>query len=457
MTAGILALLGALAGASVAASSDSARGWLVAAVGGAVAFEVAAVRARLEADAGAGAARAWRRFELVAIPLFVVALQLASGTGIVLGAEFAIAVIVGGAAWGLVNATLVDLDAIDRAIDETDGLSPLQRIRLRLVAIGVVAVLSAALGAVGLDGVLDLARPAAPSWSLAPLWYFIVGLVALGLAARFAESRRWARDKATVDTAVGRRWANVVAVTVAAVGAVAFVVSSAPSGLSALPVRGLLETGRFGSWLRDRTDRMREALGAADPVQDSLPTGASPLTPGAIAADPVAPWLGDVALWGFVALIFGFAIAAGRRRRERREPGDGVAFFDVLCQVLRTIVDLVAGVWSALGRLLRRVQRASESGVGAVGSHSGQHRPRWNPHDPVRRRVAAAYWHAVGIVSARGSPPGRPETPREFAHRVDDLRFDRVTALFEEARYSDHVLPVESATTAETVASELDS
>ena len=456
MKAGTFAVLGGLAGGSIAAISNSTRGWLVAAVGASVAFEVVAVRSRLEAETDGAVARAWRRLELSAIPLVAAALQLTSGTGIVLGAEYAIAVIVGGTVWGLVNATLVDLDAIDRAIDDTDGMSPLQRIRLRLVAVGVAAVGCAALGAVGLDGMLDLTRPAATRWSLAPLWYFVVGLTALGMTARFAESRRWARDRVTVDETVGRRWASFVVATMATIGALALAVSLAPTGLSAVPIRGLLETGRIGSWLGDRTDQMRTGLDA-DPVQDPPSPGASAPTPEAFATDPPAPWLGDVALWGFIALIFGFAIVAGRRRRDRSEPVDRVALSSFLLQVFETMADLVAGVWSALRRLLRRVRRGSESAVDTAAPPSGQPRPQWSPPDPVRRRVAAAYWHAVEIVSARGSHRSRPDTPREFAQRVADTRFDRVTALFEEARYSDHILPATSATTAETVARELDS
>jgi hypothetical protein len=455
--AAIISLLAALAGASVAAVAESTRDWLVAAVGAAVALEVVALRSRIEQSTDVGVLRVWRRVELLAIPVVVAALQLASGTGIVLGVEFAVGVVVGGVVWALVNATLVDLDAIDRAIDDTDGMSPLQRIRLRMVATGVASVFGAAVGAVGIDGVLDLARPAATTWSLAPFGFFVVGLAALGMVARFSESRRWRRDGVSVDAVVEPRWANVVAVTVAAVGAVALVLGYVRTGLSALPVRGLLETGRFGSWLGDRTARMREALGGTETVQDSLPAGSPPTSPGAIAGDPVAPWLGDVALWVFIALIFGFAVVAGRRRRERPDRGESVGFRDVIRQVVEAIAELVAGVWAGLRRLLQRRRQISEADAEVGVPLVAAGRVRWNPHDPVRRRVAVAYRQAVDIVSVWERPPGRPETPREFAHHVDDGRFHRVTALFEEARYSDHVLPTESATTAESVARELDS
>ena len=451
-----MSLLAALAGASLAAISGSTRGWIVATVGATVALEVVALRSRVEQDTDAGVVRAWRRIELIAIPILVGALQVASGTGIVLGVEFAVGVTVGGLVWALVNATLVDLDAIERAIDDTDGMSPLQRIRLRMMATGVAAVLAAALGAVGVDGALDLARPAADTWSFAPFGYFVVGLVALGMVARFSESRRWKRDRVSVDAVVERRWATVVAVTVVVVGAVALAVASVRTGASALPVRALLEFGRFGEWLGDRSSSMRESLGGAEGGADRLPTDPAPTTPGAIAGDPVAPWIGDVALWGFIALIFGFAVAAGRRRREHPDR-DGVEFRDVVRQVLDALIRLVATVWQALQRWMRRVRTDSKLVTGSESTPVVDARIRWNPSDPIRRRVAAAYRRAVDIVSVMERPPGRPETPREFARHVGDERFDRVTAVFEEARYSNHDLPTEAATTAESAAKALDS
>ena len=457
MTAWILALLAALAGASVAAYSGSTRGWLVATVGAAIAFEIVAVRGRIEGEVEAEAVRAWRRVELLAIPLLVAGLQLVSGSGISLGAEFAVAVVFGGGVWSLVNATLIDLDAIERAIDDTDGMSPLQRIRLRLVATGMLAVGCAALGAVGLDGVLDLARPATPTLSYAPLGFWIVGLLALGATARLVESRRWARDGAAVDPVVGGRWAKAVVVTVAALGSLAVVVASLPSGVTALPVQGLLRTGRFGAWLSERTAGMREALDGAGSVEDLPPVGV-PTPPSPVAIDPGgASWVGDVALWGFVALIFAFAVVAGRRRRERREHPEGPGLRDVLGRVLQAVVDLLAGMWSAIRRLLQGGRRDSVESAGATRSDGIERRSRWNPRDSVRRRIATAYWRSVGVVSVSESPPRLPETPREYAHRVDDDRFHRVTALFEEARYSDHLLDTDSATSAESAAEELDS
>ena len=177
--------------------------------------------------------------------------------------------------------------------------------------------------------------------------------------------------------------------------------------------------------------------------------------PSSVPADPLAPWLGDVALWGFIALVFGFAVLAGRSRRERPDRRDGVGFLAIGRHAFGAITELVVGLWSALRSwLLGRRQVAGASADTEV-SQGVERRASWRPDDPVRRRIAEAYWKSVGIVSDTRSPPRRPETPREFAHRVDDERFRRVTSLFEEARYSNHVLPPTSATTAESVAGEL--
>lgn len=457
MRAGVLTAMAAFAGASIATLSPATRGWLVALTAGAVAFEVTALRTRLDSDGDPAAVRAWRRVELVAIPLGVLLLQFLTGS--VVGVEFGIGVAVGLAVWALVNATLTDVDAIERAIDVTDGMAPLHRIRLRFTATGSALVLCAAIGAVGMDGLLDLSRPAAGAWSAAPLGYFMVGLVAIGVTSRLAEEARWERDGASVDPAVHVRWLRVVLITVGATGVVAIVVSAVRSGVTALPVSGLALTGRFGAWVADRAASLQAAVddGATDvDAEDSSAAGVAPeFTP----ADPVAPWLGDVALWVFIALVFGFAIGAGRnwRRRVLEDSPDGVSPWEMLRLLGRAVLDLLVDVWAAVRDFFVRTRRGTVSGRDSDSVVSSRHRRRWDPVDPMRRRIATAYRRAVLVVSTSHDPPGRPETPREFAGRVADARLDRVTWVFEEARYSDHILSETDASTAETAADELDS
>lgn len=449
--------MAALAGASIATLSPTTRGWLVALTAGLVAFEAAALRTRLDSDGDPAVVRAWRRLELVAIPFGVLLVQFLTGT--VVGIEFGIAVAVGFATWVLVNATLTDVDAIERAIDVTDGMSPLHRIRLRFTATGTVVVLCAAVGAVGVDGLLDLSRPAAGVWSAAPLGYFIVGLLAIGVTSRLAEERRWERDGASVDTAVHVRWLRVVLITVGLTGSVAIVVSAVRSGATSLPVNGLALTGRFGAWIADRAARLQAVIdeGAAD--VDAGDSSAAAPAPDFTPADPVAPWLGDVALWVFIALVFGFAMGAGRnwRRRVLEDTPGGVSPWEMLRLLGRAVLGLLVDLWAAVRGFFVRTSRGTVAAHDPNSVSPFPRRRRWDPGDSVRRRIATAYRRAVLVASTSHDPPRRPETPREFAGRVADARLDRVTWVFEEARYSDHILTESDASTAESAADELDS
>lgn len=460
MRPGVFAALAGFVGVAIATAVPASRGWLVAMTGALVAFETTAVRSRLDVDPDSEAVLSWRRVELVTIPIGVATLQLLSGSGVLVGSEFALAVGFGLVGWVLVNATLTDLDAIERAIDVTDGMTPLNRIRLRLTSVGVVAVGCAAVGAVGLDGLLDLSRPASASWSVAPLGYFLVGLSALGVASRLAEERRWRRDGASVDDAVHSHWGRSVFVTVFVFGAAAFVVGLVQSGVTALPVRGLALTGRFGAWLTERAGSLRAPAESAPPAGDRFDEAVSPPIPEVAQPEPVAEWLGDVALWVFVLLVFVLAMMAGRgwQQRIRAESAvKGLGFLEAARIVWRAVLDLLKGLWIGTLRLFGRGTREWSDLLDATPDGVSTSRGAWTPPDPIRRRIAAAYRRAVDAVSVVNVPPARPETPREFAGRVQDPRLNQVTHVFEEARYSNHVLTESSATTAETAAADLDS
>lgn len=450
-----LAMLASLAGASIAAVSPSVRPGIVAVAAGAMAFETALLRPRLDDAADSRLAATWRRVELVGLVVGVKLLQTLAGTTELFDLEFGLAAGVGVLVWGFVNSTLTDLGAIDRAIELTDGMTPLQRIRLRWVALGFLAVACAAGGAVGLDGLLDLERGAAAAWSSAPLAYFVVGLAGLGGVSRMTEDRRWRRDGAAIDPHVARHWLRSVLVTVLALGLVGAVLQAWTTGVTAVPVRGLAASGRFGSWLSERAAGLRAGVdssgpaggGAGDPV---------PAPPVFEVAEPAAPWLGDVALWVFVGLIFAFAVFRGRQRRTGvpADAAPGLGLGGAMRLVWTALFSFVAGLWAGVRRVLGRVAAAGQDrvspGRGSVGTGN-----RWDPLDPIRRRIAAAYRVAVAAAAAGHGPPGPPETPREFAGRVDDDRLTTVTEVFEEARYSNHLLTDSDAQTAESAATKL--
>ncbi|HVR33583.1 MAG TPA: DUF4129 domain-containing protein [Acidimicrobiia bacterium] len=455
MTAVTLGLLAALAGVSVASASPATRGWLVGGMAAAIAVGTGVLPDRVDA-AGTNpeAVRVWRRIELVAIPGGVLILQVLTGS--VHAVEFAVAAAVGFTVWALVNATLTDVDAIDRAIELTDGMTPVQRLRIRMMAVGLVSVWCAAVGAVGVDGLVDLARGAAPTWSLAPFAYFVVGLVAVGLAARRAEQHRWRRDGVDVDAVVAGRWARSVFVTVGAIGVVAFLIGLVPTGVTTVAVRALGLTGPFGDWVAARAVGIRNALDTPSAPSDS-PEVVQPPVPDLASPEPAPQWVGDVALWALLALVFGFVVMAARNRRagvSGGEPANRLGVRGVVRLIWLVLVDLVASAWKVIRRILGRRARAGEVPDTAGGGGTPAALRVWDPPDPIRRRIAAAYRRAIGVVSTTHDPPRGPETPREFSARVADRRLGRVTEVFEEARYSDHTLTDSDATAAETAAAQ---
>lgn len=453
MTPGFFGLLGGLVGASAAAVSPSSSPGLVALSAGAIAFETSLLRPYLDASADSRFARIWRRFELVGLVVWVKVLQVLAGNTAPLDFEFGLAVVSGVVVWSFVNATLTDLDAIERAIEVTDGMTPLRRIRLRFVAVGLTVVLCAALGAVGLDGFLDLERGAARSWSPAPLGYFVLGLGGLGAAARMAEASRWRRDGAVIDPGVGRRWMRSVVVTLGWLALVSLWVQSTATGATAVPVSGLGVTGRFGSWLSERAVDLRSGTDTAEgprELGEPIATTPSPFD----VAEQGAPWLGEVALWTFVGLIFAFAIYRGRNRMVRIEEdgADRPGVRAVFALVWRAVIEMLSSMWEALRRL---GLRSGDAGVGGGLPEVERSRRWWEPADPIRRRIAVAYRSAVDVISVGHGSRRQPETPREFAGRVANERFSTVTEVFEEARYSTHHLDDSHASTAEAAAAEL--
>lgn len=458
MTALLLALMAGLAGAAVGAASLSSRDWLIALVAGAAAFETAAMRPLLDSGEVSASVRSWRRLEVAGIVVGAKAVQVVTGRVGLIDTEFLVAVAVAMASWGLANATLTDIDAIERGIGMTDGATPLQRIRARFVAVGLLAVVCAGVGAVGVPGLVDLSRGAATSWSMAPLAYVLVGLLGVGAAARMAEERRWQRDAAVVSPSVSGRWSGAAVSTVAALGVMGVAVHIVSLGISAIPATGLAASGRFGEWISERAGALGAAVEAGQSERDPGADPPTAVAPEFDTVEPVAPWLGDVALWVLIAAVFAYAIVRGRNRRTVARPDTvrGPGIRAVLGSLWAVAVELVAAIWRLVRRLFWR-----EASHGTLGGLNSEVRTDgaswWDPADPVRARIARAYRSAVSVVAASYGAGGRSETPREFARRVDDGRFSAVTTAFEEARYSDHHLTDEDASVAETAADLLDS
>lgn len=442
MTALVLSGLAGLAGAGFAAAVPSARPWLVATVAGAVALETSMLRPRLDMGDDGRVATTWRRAEWIGVVAGTKALQLVTGGPMDIDAELVVAVAVALAVWGWVNATHTDLDGVRRAIELTEGATPLDRIRLRLLSVATAVVVCGLVGTVGMNGLLDLERSPARVWSPWPLWFVVFGLAAVGWVAEMAARSRWDRDGAEVDLGVRRRWARALALWVAALAIVGTVTQPLSTGVTGLPARAITLVGRLGPW----PSAVPAEPGSAAPAgvdEDELAPDASRTLP---SRSPDAPeWVGDVALAAFVVLVFAYAIARGRHRRrwEGRSAVRG-------SWSARSLWTALVAAWRALLAALRR----AAGGIAAVLARASDAvetpiEPGWRPGDPIRRRIAGAYRRSSEAVAPAPGGRRRPETAREFARRVDDVRFDTVTAVFEEARYSDHVLGEPDAVRAE--------
>lgn len=448
MTALGISVLGALLGWSVAGVSSTVRPALVAVVGAVMAFQAIVLQPL-------SVRRPRIALRVAGLVVGVKALQLMAGRASGVDAEFAIAVLVGVVAWVAGSGTASDLDAIERGIDVADGLTPMQRLRMRAVLLGGVAVIAAGWGVIGLGGLVDLRRPAAARMSIAPLAYFALAVLALGYASRRAEVRRWERDGARVEPTVTARWSRGVLVTVAASVLIGVGIPLLAPGMSAVPANGVAASGRVGDWVADRMLALGDALDTeADP--NATGEGGAVTAPEFEAVEPRLPWIGDVALWLLLAAIFASVIVRARNRRTltRGEPEPRLGLGEIIAAVWREFADLVASIRRALARWFRRVVRnrdADDPGTETAAA-SGAVSRGWRPSDPIRRRIAAAYRQAVGVVGAMHGGVRRSETPRELAARVMDSPFSSVTALYEEARYSNHVLTESQATAAEDAA-----
>jgi hypothetical protein len=224
------------------------------------------------------------------------------------------------------------------------------------------------------------------------------------------------------------------------------------TGVSAVPVAGLEAGGRVGAWLGERAGQLRAGLGSdVGPIEDvGEPVAGS--SPEFELAEPSATWLGEVALWLFIGLIFAFVIARGRHRRARArsESEEGVGLLEALRLLWQGVWELLVGIFDALRQAFGAVRSAVIGGP-AEGEAPGpaDWGGEWEPTDKLRQRIAVAYRAAASTMMPYHGVPRRPETVREFAGRVGDERFDTVTAVFEEARYSDHVLDIHHAERAE--------
>ncbi len=457
----LVSLAGLLGAALGSAAGSPARSWFVGLVAALTALEVFVARSALERSDP----DAYRRFRRVEFWLLVLGVRLAQavtgGAGGFLNPtagnrETVVALALVVATRASVNATIEDLDAIDRALHRADGTDPVARIRGRIIGYAVVVALATAFAAVGLGGLFDLTRMPQRNMALTPVVFLVLALPGLAYAVLRAEQGRWRRDGATVDGSVTTVWIRRSIALSALVVLVGLLVWNA-AGVSGLGAAGIVRSGPVGEWIVERLAAIGSFQSNAPPErgEGEVIDPASELD---LDRNSTPDWLGEAMLWAIAATVIWWAATYGRRaaweRRQRSGRDPGLSLRQVLVEIWRVLVDLVQGLW----RMVRGI-RGQANGLRPGTTRSAVDRTnRWMPGDPFRERIARSYRRAGRTVASASGLRRAAETPREYAVRVGRDQPQQasdvsdLTHSYEEARFSAHPLTEGHARGAEDAA-----
>jgi hypothetical protein len=193
-----------------------------------------------------------------------------------------------------------------------------------------------------------------------------------------------------------------------------------------------------------------------NPFQDILqpPTGAEAVNP--IATLPISEVLKSLLFWGIFLLVCGYALVQYFRHnkelleRLRRIPGlrwlmEGLnSFMEWLRGATRTVTEMAAAGWERVRPQFR----------GSTPTPWSLIRPN---RLPPRERVMFYYLALIRRGGDSGLPRGASQTPKEYSailHRLlpdEDLDVSTLTDAFQEARYTRHPIPEETASVAKAV------
>lgn len=464
----VVAVLAMLTGSVMAsAAGPPARPVFVAVVAGATAIQVMISR-RLAAEIEDGGARVRRRrLDLLMWAIGIRSMQALTGgagglTQPVPGdRETLVSLLIMLAVRSAANATVDDLDAVERGLERADGTDPVARIRGRVLFYLVAVTAAAGFAGIRSAGLFDLSRPAATDMHWAPLAFLAIGLVALARSAYRAEAGRWRRDGAAVDVRTEASWHREALVVTALVMVVGAAVWMGQVGGSTLAVSGVARAGPVGAWIAERL----EALGGGESDSATQRGSGGAETAPAFDLDPDAgpEWMGEVMFWLIAAGVLAWVATKGRQMtgRERRPTREGEA--PGLRRVLVALIGLTVALWRALRRALAWAQRRVRASANTERARAPAVVSQiWTSEDAVRARIAAGYRRLVTMVSVTVGGRRRSETPREFAVRAgaaltdDEAVLDSVTQAYEEARFSDHVIAEDVAVRVERAVDEVE-
>ncbi len=383
----------------------------------------------------------WRRIEFFAFPMVgIVALVLTGGVVGVLATVVTLFIVV--TVRTLTESTAGDLATMERMLDDRPTGAPADRMRLRMLGVGLFLA-SVAGYTIGVEaGFTALARPAVGGQLIAVIVWFGLGIVSIGAVSRSARQRAWRVNGVEVSHGVADRWAVGVAGAALLFVTVTIVVPLATSQLSALPAQAISETDGLNRFVTRALELLSRDTGANEgtrPGADEESTSALLESLEATRGDS-PDWVGYLLLAGVIGTIFVWAIRAGRNARfDHGGSPIGSGGWSGLKALFAVLGRELSALLAALLRLVRAIRRRrppapSRPGIVSAG-HDVPVRRRWSPADAIERRIARSF-AAMADLEARY----RGETPAEVAQSVGRRTdpFDAATVLggYLRARYS---------------------
>lgn len=383
----------------------------------------------------------WRRIEFFAFPMFgIVVLVLARGVVGVLGTVMTLVIVV--TTRTLVESTAADLATMDRVVDDRPTGAPADRMRLRMLGVGLLLASVAGYTSGVEAGFTDLARPAVGGQLIAVVTWFALGIVSVGAVSRVARQRTWRVNGVEVSDGLSDRWAVGVAGAVLLVVVTAVVVPIVTNQVSAVPARAISDTDGLNRFVTRALELLSRDTGRnQETPEGSEDESTSSFLESLEGTSTDGPdWVGYLLLAGVIGTIFVWAIRAGRNARF--DPGGspiGSGGWRGLKVLFAALGRELKALLAALLRLLRAVRRprpSNAAGAGVVTTvPKAEARRGWSPVDPSERRIARSFASIADLED-----PRRGETPAEVARsvgrRTDPAEAATVLGGYLRARYS---------------------
>lgn len=439
----VVSLLGGILGHAVGGVSSSlspGRGALIGVV--------AAVVSAVIGFTGDEASERFARVEMLMVALAAVAVVVSSGATdrtfpVVIGVGLALLV------RSLVRGTVRDISMLTRVTDDPVGSGPIDRLRTRVLAIGIGLAVIVGYSVGSGAGLADLGRGAVRGTLVTIVIWFVLGIGGVGTLARRAREWHWTHDQVEVDPDVSNRWIAGVIGTMILIATVMVVVPYVTSDASAFPGRAAAGAGGFGNWIADGLDRLGNLGGGDRPDIGGEEGGGARPAEALIEELPDRPdWVGDAALMLLLGGFLAWIIHIARRRRLAAgalssSPAPWGVLRDLIHLMIIDIRKLIVSLLTWLrGLRFGRGDRSESSGVG-LGASTGRAANRWTSADPLRQRIGRAFARAVAL-----EPPVAGETPGEVGARLgrrsEPEAAEQIVDGYLVARYSEHLVDADT-------------